>query len=116
RTTVPFRRPRRIDGTRTKRIRPDERKGESVMRAARRKAIAGALFAALFLAGIALAGNNPSGTSTQSAALNVGHMSGPASQFASSTGSTKGTPAAPSKGANPQGITVGRSYKNAISP
>jgi N-acetylneuraminic acid mutarotase len=86
------------------------------MRAPRRKAIAGALFAALFLAAIALAGNNLSGTSTQSAALNVGHMSGPASQFASSTGSTKGTPAAPSKGANPQGITVGRSYKNAISP
>ena len=86
------------------------------MRAPRRKTIAGALFAALFLAAIALAGNNLSGTSTRSAALNVSHMSGPASQFASSTGSTKGTPAAPSKGANPQGITVGRSYKNAISP
>ncbi len=86
------------------------------MRAPRRKTIAGALFAALFLAAIALAGNNLSGTSTQSAALNVRHMSGPASQFASSTGPTKGTPAAPTKGANPQGMTVGRSYKNAISP
>ena len=86
------------------------------MRAPRRKTIAGALFAALFLAAIALAGNNLSGTSTRSAALNVSHMSGPASQFASSTGSTKGTPAAPAKGANPQGMTVGRSYKNAISP
>ena len=86
------------------------------MRAPRRKTIAGALFAALFLAAIALAGNNLSGTSTQSAALNVSHMSGPASQFASSTGPTKRTPAAPAKGVNPQGITVGRSYKNAISP
>jgi N-acetylneuraminic acid mutarotase len=86
------------------------------MRAPRRKTIAGALFAALFLAAIALAGNNLSGTSTRSAALNVSHMSGPASQFASSTGSAKGTPAAPAKGANPRGITVGRSYKNAISP
>jgi N-acetylneuraminic acid mutarotase len=86
------------------------------MRAPRRKTIAGALFAALFLAAIALAGNNLSGTSTRSAALNVSHMSGPASQFASSTGSTKGTPAAPTKGENPQGMTVGRSYKNAISP
>ena len=86
------------------------------MRAPRRKTIAGALFAALFLAAIALAGNNLSRTSTQSAALNVSHMSGPASQFASSTGSTKGTPAAPTKGSNPQGMTVGRSYKNAISP
>jgi N-acetylneuraminic acid mutarotase len=85
------------------------------MRAPRRKTIAGALFAALFLAAIALAGNNLSGTSTQSA-LNVGHMSGPASQFAGSTGPTNGTPAAPSKAANPQGMTVGRSYKNAISP
>ena len=44
------------------------------MRAPRRKTIAGALFAALFLAAIALAGNNLSGTSTQSAALNVSHM------------------------------------------
>ena len=86
------------------------------MRAPRRKTIAGALFAGLFLAAIALAGNNLSGTSTRSAALNVSHVSGPVSQFASSTGPPKGTPAAPSKGANPQGMTVGRSYKNAISP
>src|SRR5262245_36997770 len=85
------------------------------MSAPRRKAIAGALFAALFLTAIALAGNNLSGTSTRSVA--VRHVSGPASQFASSTGSSgKGTPAEPQKGANPQGITVGRSYKNAISP
>jgi N-acetylneuraminic acid mutarotase len=84
------------------------------MRAPRRKTIAGALFAALFLAAIALAGNNLSGPSTHSAAVN--RFSGPVSQFASSTGSTKGAPASPTKGANPQGITVGRSYKNAISP
>ena len=86
------------------------------MRAPRRKTIAGALFAALFLAAIALAGNNLSRTSTQSAALNVSHMSGPASQFASSTGSTKGTPAVPAKGSNPQGMTVGTSLQNAIWP
>jgi Malectin domain/Carboxypeptidase regulatory-like domain/Viral BACON domain len=85
------------------------------MRAPRRKTIAGALFAALFLAAIALAGNNLSGTSTQSA-LYGSHLSGPASQFASSTGPAKVTPATPAKGVNPQGITVGRSYKNAISP
>ena len=86
-------------------------------RAPRRKTtIAGALFAALFVAAIALAGNNLSGTSDQSAAVYGSHFSGPASQFASSTGSSKGTPAAPSKGSNPQGMTVGRSYKNAISP
>jgi Malectin domain/Carboxypeptidase regulatory-like domain/Kelch motif/Viral BACON domain len=86
------------------------------MRAPRRKTIAGALFAALFLAAIALAGNNLSGTSAQSGALYGSHLSGPASEFASSTGPAKGTPATPAKGVNPQGFTVGRSYKNAISP
>src|SRR5262245_39113436 len=103
-----------MHGTRTKRIRSRTRKGDAVKRAPRRKTIAGALFAALFVAAIAIAGNHLSGTSTQSAA--VRGFSGPASQFASSTGSSKGTPAAPSKGSNPQGMTVGHSYKNAISP
>jgi N-acetylneuraminic acid mutarotase len=86
------------------------------MRAPRRRTLAGVLIIGLFLAAVALAGNNGSGSTTQSAALNRSHMSGPASQFASSTGPAKGTPAAPAKGVNPQGITVGRSYKNAISP
>jgi Malectin domain/Carboxypeptidase regulatory-like domain/Kelch motif/Viral BACON domain len=91
-----------------------------VIRAPRGKAVAGALLAALFLASIALAGNSLSGPTTQATGWGApASASESASQLA---GMPPGTPvsaakkAALAKAPREQGMTVGRSYKNAISP
>jgi N-acetylneuraminic acid mutarotase len=88
------------------------------MRAPRQKTFAGVLIIGLFLAAVALAGNNGSGSRMQATSWGApASASGSASQLAASGTPVSATKkAALAKASRAESMTVGRSYKNAISP